>query len=193
MKCSHRNPCTIDIARNIAHEKNGECLSEKYINSNLPLLWHCDKGHEWNACLHSVKIIILGVYIVQVIVYLDILLSLEMLEKLHIVEMGNVFLKDILISQQLYCGVVLKGMNGMQHLIALRMQIHGVLIVLDGMLVILIKPSKLHLAEMVSVYLPHILITIHIYYGNVLKDIYGMRHLVRLKIEVPSVHSALNI
>jgi hypothetical protein len=55
MKCLHRNPSTIDIARNIAHEKNGECLSEKYINSNLPLLWCCDKGHEWNACLHSVK------------------------------------------------------------------------------------------------------------------------------------------
>ncbi|RIA85929.1 hypothetical protein C1645_857006, partial [Glomus cerebriforme] len=55
MKCSHRNSFTIDIARNIAHEKNGKCLSEKYINSNLPLLWCCDKGHEWNACLHSVK------------------------------------------------------------------------------------------------------------------------------------------
>jgi hypothetical protein len=84
-------------------------------------------------------------------------------------------------------------MNEIQHLIALRMQIHGILIVLDDMLVILIKPSKLHLAEMVSVYLPHILITIHIYYGKVLKDIYGMQHLVQLKIEVPGVHSALNI
>ena len=116
-----------------------------------------------------------------------------MLEKLHIVEMGNVFLKNILISQQLYCGVVLKGMNGMQHLIALRMQIHGVLVVLDDMLVILIKPSKLHLVGMVSVSLPHILITIQIYYGNVLKDIYGMQRLIALKMQIPGVHSALNI
>jgi hypothetical protein len=58
-----------------------------------------------------------------------------MLEKLHIVKMGNVFLKNILIAQQLYHDIILKGMNEMQHLIALRMQIHDVLIVLDNMLV----------------------------------------------------------
>ena len=47
----------------------------------------------------------------------------------------------------------LKVMNGMHHLVILQMQIHGVLIVLGDMLVVLIKPSKLHLAEMVSLYL----------------------------------------
>ncbi|RHZ48689.1 hypothetical protein Glove_543g56 [Diversispora epigaea] len=51
MKCSHRNPCTLENARKIAHYRNGECLSGKFINNELLLLWRCAVGHEWNACL----------------------------------------------------------------------------------------------------------------------------------------------
>ncbi|RHZ68232.1 hypothetical protein Glove_296g69 [Diversispora epigaea] len=55
MKCSYRNPCTPEKARKIAHDRNGECLSGKFINNELPLLWHFAVGHEWNACLSNVK------------------------------------------------------------------------------------------------------------------------------------------
>src|SRR4051812_26381079 len=37
---------TIEEARQIASSENGQCLSEKYINSSFPLLWKCSKGHE---------------------------------------------------------------------------------------------------------------------------------------------------
>ncbi|RHZ78695.1 hypothetical protein Glove_158g5 [Diversispora epigaea] len=53
--CAHRRPLTLEIAKQIAYTRNGNCISEKYINNNLPLLWHCSKGHEWNASLYSIK------------------------------------------------------------------------------------------------------------------------------------------
>ncbi|CAG8649326.1 6768_t:CDS:2 [Cetraspora pellucida] len=45
----------ISIAKELAHSKNGECLSEEYINNRSPLLWRCGKGHEWTANLISIK------------------------------------------------------------------------------------------------------------------------------------------
>ncbi|RHZ49863.1 hypothetical protein Glove_510g12 [Diversispora epigaea] len=45
----------ISVAKELAHSKNGKCLSEKYINSKSPLLWCCNKRHEWYASLYSVK------------------------------------------------------------------------------------------------------------------------------------------
>ncbi|CAB4413597.1 unnamed protein product [Rhizophagus irregularis] len=99
-----------------------------------------------------------------------------MLEKLHIVEMGNIFLKNTLISQQLYCGIVLKGINGMQHLIALKMQIHGVPIVLDDMLVILIKPSKSHLAGMTQEYPNGVELNIPYYEYGFAIEVQGVQH-----------------
>ncbi|CAB5206624.1 hypothetical protein RhiirA5_395414 [Rhizophagus irregularis] len=106
-----------------------------------------------------------------------------MLEELHIVEMENVSEKYINCMTALLwrCS---KGHEWNAPLSNIKKQIHGVPIVLDDMLVILIKPSKLHLA---GISLPHILITIQIYYGNVLKDIYGMQRLMLLKIEIPGV------
>ena len=38
-------------------KKGGICLSEKYINSYIPLFWQCAKKYEWQAPL---EIIILG-------------------------------------------------------------------------------------------------------------------------------------
>ncbi|CAI2195949.1 13881_t:CDS:2, partial [Funneliformis geosporum] len=48
-------PYTIEEARQIAHNKNGQCLSEKYVNSSSSLLWKCAKSHEWYKLLYRVK------------------------------------------------------------------------------------------------------------------------------------------
>ncbi|CAG8772214.1 4540_t:CDS:2, partial [Racocetra fulgida] len=45
----------LDLARNIARSKNGECLSDKYINIPTPLQWRCRQGHIWHAVLNSIK------------------------------------------------------------------------------------------------------------------------------------------
>ncbi|CAG8559855.1 42297_t:CDS:2 [Gigaspora margarita] len=46
---------TLDIAKEIAYSRGGECLSERYINSKTSMLWKCAKGHEWFAKLSRVK------------------------------------------------------------------------------------------------------------------------------------------
>ena len=43
------------VARDLAFNKGGECLSEKYDNIISPLLWKCCNGHQWNASLNSIK------------------------------------------------------------------------------------------------------------------------------------------
>lgn len=48
-ECSHRKPYTLEYVKQYAYNKNGKCLSEKYINSDTPLQWRCIKGHEWIA------------------------------------------------------------------------------------------------------------------------------------------------
>ncbi|RHZ69538.1 hypothetical protein Glove_283g76 [Diversispora epigaea] len=45
----------ISVAKELAHSKNGECLSKNYINNKLPLLWRCAKGHEWTANFTRIK------------------------------------------------------------------------------------------------------------------------------------------
>jgi hypothetical protein len=53
--CAGNAPHTIEEARQIASSKNGQCLSEKYVNSSSPLLWKCAKSHEWYKSLYYVK------------------------------------------------------------------------------------------------------------------------------------------
>jgi len=45
----------IEIAKQIATERGGKCLSEKYDNWHTKLEWQCDKGHRWSACLDNIK------------------------------------------------------------------------------------------------------------------------------------------
>jgi len=45
----------IGVAQKIAKERNGKCLSIKYINWKSKLEWKCDKGHKWSACLDNIK------------------------------------------------------------------------------------------------------------------------------------------
>lgn len=46
---------TIEQMQNIALNKGGECLSDKYVNSEEKLKWKCENGHIWEATPHSVK------------------------------------------------------------------------------------------------------------------------------------------
>ncbi|CAG8807821.1 3923_t:CDS:1, partial [Gigaspora margarita] len=55
LNCTHRRPITLEIAKQIAYTRNGKCISEKYVNNQLPLLWCCKKGHLWKASLSNVK------------------------------------------------------------------------------------------------------------------------------------------
>ncbi|CAG8785259.1 4408_t:CDS:1, partial [Acaulospora morrowiae] len=43
------------IAKEIAYDKGGECLSEKYINSKSLMLWKCTIGHEWSTTLDCIR------------------------------------------------------------------------------------------------------------------------------------------
>ena len=53
--CAGTQPLTLGLARDIARERFGTCLTEKYQNSRLPMLWRCREGHQWAARLSSVK------------------------------------------------------------------------------------------------------------------------------------------
>ena len=41
--------------REIAQERGGKCLSDRYINSATPLEWECAEGHRWEAIPGNVK------------------------------------------------------------------------------------------------------------------------------------------
>jgi hypothetical protein len=56
------NECAVEKSRrtlkecqDLAISKNGECLSDKYINNISKLIWKCDNGHTWKASYSSVK------------------------------------------------------------------------------------------------------------------------------------------
>ena len=53
--CNKRAIHNIEIAKKIAQDQDGYCLSSEYINNKSNLLWRCSKGHEWYACLNSIK------------------------------------------------------------------------------------------------------------------------------------------
>ncbi|AMP03481.1 hypothetical protein [Collimonas pratensis] len=41
--------------RRIASRHGGFCLSDIYINTEIPMLWECIKGHRWHAKPHGIK------------------------------------------------------------------------------------------------------------------------------------------
>ncbi|RHZ44930.1 hypothetical protein Glove_707g80 [Diversispora epigaea] len=47
--------CT--YARQVAQSRNGDCLSDKYINDNTKLQWRCVKGHEWLASFGNLTLL----------------------------------------------------------------------------------------------------------------------------------------
>lgn len=53
--CSGNVSHTIEGMRKLANQKDGVCLSLKYVNAHTKLKWKCSKGHEWMATPHNVK------------------------------------------------------------------------------------------------------------------------------------------
>src|SRR6266542_2106780 len=51
-RCNYNN---IEVAKTLAHTRNGECLSSEYLDNKSPLQWKCVKGHLWTANLNKVK------------------------------------------------------------------------------------------------------------------------------------------
>lgn len=47
--CAGNEKLSIENMHKIAEERGGKCLSEKYVNNKIPLLWQCEKGHMWEA------------------------------------------------------------------------------------------------------------------------------------------------
>jgi hypothetical protein len=46
---------TIEEMKELAVNKNGVCLSKKYINNETKLLWKCKEGHIWKATPSNIK------------------------------------------------------------------------------------------------------------------------------------------
>ena len=53
--CAGNVKHTFEDIRKIALSKHGECLSTKYKNNQLPLLWRCKENHLWHTSLGNVK------------------------------------------------------------------------------------------------------------------------------------------
>jgi hypothetical protein len=54
--CSGNAKGTIEQMCQIAKERQGKCLSKKYINSQTKLKWQCNQGHAWEAVPSSIKL-----------------------------------------------------------------------------------------------------------------------------------------
>ncbi len=50
-----RKKLTIIEMHNLAEERGGNCLSEKYVNARIKLIWQCKKSHIWEATPYHVK------------------------------------------------------------------------------------------------------------------------------------------
>jgi len=54
-KMAGKKKLTIEEMRQIAHDRGGECLSEKYVTGKTKLTWECKKGHRWEAASTKIK------------------------------------------------------------------------------------------------------------------------------------------
>ena len=48
-ECAGVKKKTLEEAKKVAEENEGECLSTVYINSKTPMLWCCKKNHTWET------------------------------------------------------------------------------------------------------------------------------------------------
>jgi hypothetical protein len=53
--CAGLAKLTIDECREFAISKNGECLSDEYVNSSTKMRWRCSDNHEWEATFNNIK------------------------------------------------------------------------------------------------------------------------------------------
>lgn len=53
-KCAGRIKPTITEMEEVAKERGGKCLSNRYVDSNSKLLWECAEGHRWEAIFYNI-------------------------------------------------------------------------------------------------------------------------------------------
>lgn len=53
--CAGSGKLTIEGMREIAKQRGGKCLSNKYVNNQTKLLWECAEGHQWEAIPNRIK------------------------------------------------------------------------------------------------------------------------------------------
>ena len=53
--CAGNKKLDIFAAKEIAKEKEGRCISNRYVNARAKLEWQCKNGHVWKATLDNVK------------------------------------------------------------------------------------------------------------------------------------------
>jgi hypothetical protein len=53
-ECAGHTHYSIEQMRDFAKEKGGKCLSDEFINSQTPLLWECEKRHQWRAISNNI-------------------------------------------------------------------------------------------------------------------------------------------
>ena len=53
--CAGVAKLTIEEMQELARQKGGVCLSNKYINDRTKLKWRCKEGHVWDAMPHNIK------------------------------------------------------------------------------------------------------------------------------------------
>ena len=46
---------SIEDAKKLAHDRDGYCLSKKYLNTKQKLTWQCSEGHVWKTTISSIK------------------------------------------------------------------------------------------------------------------------------------------
>lgn len=54
-KCAKNIPLTLKEVCQIAIEKDGKCLSNKYVNNNTNLLWECKNSHVWKDTFTHIR------------------------------------------------------------------------------------------------------------------------------------------
>jgi len=53
--CAGTALLNIKQCQDLAHSKDGKCLSTEYKNTKTKMKWKCSKGHEWEACMGDIK------------------------------------------------------------------------------------------------------------------------------------------
>jgi len=54
--CSGKYNNNIELCKEIAISRGGECLSKDYINSSTKMKWKCKEGHVWNTNFENIKL-----------------------------------------------------------------------------------------------------------------------------------------
>jgi len=46
---------TLGMLKELAHQRDGECLSNVYVNAHTIMRWRCANGHEWETTANSIR------------------------------------------------------------------------------------------------------------------------------------------